>query len=177
MPVRYRRYIEKAQRNPMYVAPKFEPVFMEPPSFLKEYETQVCRSGFWVFLLLLLETVYIPSPKKIICFGRRGRKIQKRLTRFRVKLEQMSTFSVTTFTLALKCVPSKRQKRCQNFAKMSSLLQIEQSREEMLKNAANKRLVDHKAEHELKISGVLEQNPTVWYLGFLKNCVTDLLVR
>ena len=39
---RYKRYREKHQRSPMYVAPKYEPVFMEPPSFLKEYETQVC---------------------------------------------------------------------------------------------------------------------------------------
>ena len=40
---RYKRYREKHQRSPMYVAPKYEPVFMEPPSFLKEYETQVCQ--------------------------------------------------------------------------------------------------------------------------------------
>ena len=30
------------EKNPLYfVSNKYDPVFMEPPSFLKEYETQV----------------------------------------------------------------------------------------------------------------------------------------
>ena len=36
---RYRRYLRQHVVIPRY--PPSEPVFMEPPSFLKEYETQV----------------------------------------------------------------------------------------------------------------------------------------